>query len=131
MKTAQLIAALATAIGITSNIGCNAAEESTAKKIAMMPVKAMGCFVALTVGTPIAISRIGTQRFHEHTDDVKDMEGSTSSGAGGVIYALPMGFGEGLAQGLYYGPRNAFANFDKPFSKESMSLGAEVIPAPR
>jgi hypothetical protein len=55
-------------------------------------------------------------------DDANDMEGSKSN----VIYAIPMGIGEGFAHGIYYGPRNAIANFNKPFSKESLSLGADI-----
>lgn len=77
------------------------------------------------VGTPIAITRLSVIHVHEHIADVKDAEGDSS---GGVIYALPMGFGEGLASGLYYGPKNAFSNFDKPFSKESVSLGTTIGP---
>lgn len=130
MKTEKFLAAIAISFGITSNIACGAEEESIARKLVMVPVKSAGCFVALAVGTPIAIGRISVKRYHEYIEDVNDAEG-TAGKAGGVVYALPMGFGEGFAQGLYYGPRNAFANFDKPFSKDQMSLGNEIIPSPR
>lgn len=100
------------------------AEDSMARKVAALPVRAAGCFFALAVGTPIAIGRLSAERYHEYVSDVDDMEtGSPAPRKGGVIYAIPMGFGEGVAHGLYYGPRNAIANFDKPFSKAALSLG--------
>jgi len=116
------LALLITSSLCTATILPSAAEDSdtVGKKLAAIPLRTAGCFWALMVGTPIAITRLSAKRYHEHMDDVADLEGSSS---GGVVYALPMGFGEGLASGLYYGPKNAFANFDKPFSKESVSLG--------
>src|SRR5206468_5761382 len=77
------------------------AEDSAVKSVAMLPVKAAGVFVGLALGTPIAIARITKKRFHEYTSDNKDMGDD-----GGLVLALPMSIGEGIAQGLYYGPRN-------------------------
>jgi hypothetical protein len=93
------------------------AEDSAIKSAAMLPVKAAGVFVGLTLGTPIAIARLTKKRFHEYVNDNKDMGDD-----GGLVLALPMSIGEGFAQGLYYGPRNAIVNSDKPFSKDSLSL---------
>ena len=63
--------------------------------------------------------RLSARNFHQYmTEDSDTGDGSASR----WLFALPMGFGEGLSQGLYYGPHNAIVNFDKPFSKASMSL---------
>lgn len=96
---------------------CFAADDSAVKSVAMLPVKAASVFVGITVGTPIAIARMTKKRFHEHVEDGKDMDGDA-----GLVLAIPMSLGEGIAQGLFYGPRNAIVNADRPFSKDSMSL---------
>jgi hypothetical protein len=93
------------------------AEDSPVKTAAMLPVRAAGVFVGVALGTPIAIARMTKKRFHDYVGDSKDMGED-----GGMLLAIPMSFGEGLAAGLYYGPRNAFVNSDKPFSKDALSL---------
>lgn len=105
-----------------TTVPCWAEEESITRKVVAIPLRTAGCFFALTLGTPIAIGRISKKRYQEHVDDAQELEG----GKGNVIYAIPMGIGEGFAHGIYYGPRNAIANFNKPFSKAALSLGAEI-----
>lgn len=121
MKKFCLAVFITSALSLSSALP-SAAEDSdgVGKKLITIPLRTAGCFWALMVGTPIAITRLSRQRYRVYMDDVADMEGSSN---GGVVYALPMGIGEGFASGLYYGPKNALANFDKPFSKESVSLG--------
>lgn len=118
---------LAATIACLTALPCTA-EEGATKKLVMIPVRTAGVACALMLGTPIAIARLSAKRYRGHRDDVSDMEGPGT--ASGVLYAMPMGFGEGIAQGLYYGPRNAIANFDKPFSKAAMSLDTAVIEKP-
>jgi hypothetical protein len=95
------------------------AEDSAVKTAAMLPVRAAGVFVGITVGTPIAIARMTKKRFHAWVDNETDMDNDKFNA---MLFAVPMSVGEGLAQGLFYGPRNAIVNSDKPFSKDALSL---------
>ena len=99
---------------------CLAEEETTAKKVLMTPVRAAGVFVGMAVGTPIAIGRCARKRFNDYVADAHDEDGSA-----GLVLAVPMGLGEGFAQGLFYGPRNAIVHYNEPFSKESLSLAGD------
>jgi hypothetical protein len=105
------------------------AEESEVKKAVMFPVRSAAAVLAVMVGTPIAISRLSVQRYHRYLEDAADLDPQGGPSAS-IVYALPIGFGEGFAHGLYYGPRNAIANFDKPLSKDSLSLGEHVAKTP-
>lgn len=96
------------------------AEDSAAKKICAIPLRSFGCVSALFIGTPIAICRKSVQRYNEYMADVTELEGTSKNT--GCVYAIPLGLGEGFAHGLYYGPKNAISNFDKPFSKAAFSL---------
>jgi hypothetical protein len=107
-------------VALACALPCGAEDgKSVAKSAVMMPVRIAGCFAALAVGTPIAIMRIARTQYKDYVDDAKDMDGDAG---GGRVLSIPMSVGDGIAQGLYYGPRNAIANFDKPFSKEAFSL---------
>jgi hypothetical protein len=119
MKKSITVALLAGLLFIQCT-SCFAEEpKSVAKTALMMPVRVAGVFAALTVGTPIAIARIAHHQYKEYGDDAKDMDGDAG---GGRVMSIPMSLGDGIAQGLYYGPRNAIVNFDKPFSKSAFSL---------
>lgn len=122
MSKRNAIILFATVAAATAGLPCSAQDSGLAKKMMVAPVRVAGCLTALMVGTPIAMARLSARSFHECAYGDADIDGAPTGGD--LVLALPMGIGQGLSQGIYYGPRNAFVNFDKPFSKDAMSLRA-------
>lgn len=124
MKTLAKSAFLIAVINFLSMAPCKAQDAAQgARAIARVPLKVAGCMFGLAIGTPVAIARVTAKRVREHRSDYEDVE--SPSNLGNLVVALPMGIGEGICSGLYYGPRNAF--MAEPFTKESISLGENMI----
>jgi hypothetical protein len=98
-----------------------------AKNTAMFPVKALAVGAGLVVGTPVAVVRQTAERSMGITGDFADKIGGKDS-LPPVLFAsvlgVPFGLLVGSAEGVYFGGKNAIQHgVEKPFSKESFSLG--------
>ena len=98
-----------------------------AKNSAMLPLKAVAVGSAAVVGTPIAVTRQVAVRIREFTGTFADNIGGKEDFPPNLFASfasVPFGTIVGVAEGLYYGPKNAVVHgVEKPFSQSSFSLG--------
>ncbi len=98
-----------------------------AKNSAMFPVKILAVSSAAVVGTPIAVTRQVAVRIRNFTGTFADHIGGKDDFPPNLfasVASIPIGTVVGVAEGLYYGPKNAVSHgVEKPFSQASFSLG--------
>lgn len=103
-------------------------EEKTETKsdgggLSGLPGKALGATFGVLFGTPIAIVRKSAV---ETVSATRDLVGETDNpfllGAAGIL-GVPAGICSGVLQGPFVAAKNGWDN--KPFSKESFSLGGK------
>jgi hypothetical protein len=100
------------------------ADDSSAKGVAMIPVRLVAFATGAVIGTPIAVVR----KVAENTVTMSGQAtGKTDNvllrGVAGVV-VLPFALFKGGIEGGYLGTANSWENSsEKPFSAESFSLG--------
>jgi len=128
VKKSTFSALFLLALGLGSALPASADEsKEMLKNVGMFPVRTLALGAGLLVGTPIAISRRTADRCSEYTGNFADKIGGKDH-LPPVLFAsvlgVPFGVIAGTSEGVYLGGKNAIANcVEKPFSKESFSLG--------
>ncbi len=131
MKKSTLSALAAAAVTIGSVLpACADEPKDMLKNTAMFPVKALAISTGMVVGTPVAVTRRVSNRCIEYTQTFADKIGGKDS-LPPVLFAsvlgVPFGVIAGSAEGIYFGGKNSIVHgSDKPFSKESFSLGESL-----
>ena len=131
MKKSTFSALAAVAFTIGSVLPACADEPmSMLKNTAMFPVRALGVGSGIVVGTPVAVTRRVSNRCIGYTQTFADKIGGKDS-LPPVLFAsvlgVPFGVLAGSAEGVYFGGKNGIVHgSEKPFSKESFSLGEEL-----
>lgn len=128
MKKSLVSSLTVVSVSLMSLLPAGAEEpKEMVKNSAMFPVKALAVGAGLVVGTPVAVVRQTAERSIGITGDFADKIGGKDSLPPVLfasVLAVPFGLLVGSAEGIYFGGKNAIQHgVEKPFSKESFSLG--------
>ncbi len=135
MKTVKLGAALLVAATVFGTVApAMAADEPLEKTTqgSLMVTRVGGMASGVVLGTPVAAGRETYKSYINFTEAAADKVGGKVGGKdnGPVclvvsLVTLPAAVVVGSAKGLYYGVKNGvWGGFDRPFYKDSYSLGA-------
>lgn len=135
MKTVKLGAALLVAATLFGTVAPAMAADEPLDKVtegSLIVTRVGGMGTGLVIGTPIAVGRETFKSYKSFTESAADKVGGKFGGKdnGPVcglvsLVTLPAAIVVGGAKGVYYGTKNGVVGgFDKPFYKDSYSLGA-------
>ena len=94
--------------------------------IRQAPLRAPGFSAGVLVGTPIAILRQCSGNVLNATRGQWESNKNPILLVPALCLGVPGGVLSGFLDGVWVGPANAWVNADKPFSKESFSLGEMI-----
>jgi hypothetical protein len=123
-----LLAALSLVIAGSASVGAARADDGKEMmtNTAMLPVRTLAVGTAFVVGTPIAVFKRCAFRSINYTNTFADNIGGHDN-LPPVLFAsvmgVPFGMIAGGAEGVMLGGKNALTGVEKPFSKESFSMG--------
>lgn len=101
-----------------------ACADDSAKGVAMIPVRLVAFATGAVIGTPIAILRKTAENTSGMSGQLAGDDGNPALRGAAALVVLPFAVFKGGLEGAYYGTANSWANSsEKPFSKDSFSLG--------